>query len=110
MVKKFLKRFMEKRWKRQNKQCLDWKINKKKKIKNAGLVWKIYYENLKGAAGINISKLSTKSDLASLKAQVDKLDIDWLKDVNTGWLVSKIAIQCRQAGPWKKLRWRQKDT
>lgn len=92
MVEKFLKRFMEKRWKRQNKQCLDWKINKKKNKKNAGLVWKIYYENLKGAAGTDISKLSTKSDLASLKAQVHKLDIDRLKDVNNGWLVSKIAI------------------
>ena len=33
MVEKFLKRFMEKRWKRQNKQCLDWKINKKKNKK-----------------------------------------------------------------------------
>ena len=47
---------------------------------------------MKGAAGIDISKLSTKSDLASLKAQVHKLDIDRLKDVNNGWLVSKIAI------------------
>ena len=36
---------------------------------------------LKNAAGIDKSKLAAKSDLASLKAEIDKLDIDKLKNV-----------------------------
>ena len=32
--------------------------------------------NLENVAGIDTSKLAAKSDLASLKAEVDKLDID----------------------------------
>ena len=34
--------------------------------------------DLKDATGINTSKLAVKSDLASLKAEIDKLDIDKL--------------------------------
>ena len=34
--------------------------------------------DLKNATGIDTSKLAAKSDLASLKAEVDKLDIDKL--------------------------------
>ena len=39
--------------------------------------------DLKNATGIDISKLATKSDLVSLKAEVDKSDIDKLKSVPT---------------------------
>ena len=39
--------------------------------------------DLKNATGIDTSKLATKSDLVSLKAEVDKLDIDKLKSVPT---------------------------
>ena len=34
--------------------------------------------DLKNATGVDISKLAAKSDLASLKAEIDKLDIDKL--------------------------------
>ena len=37
--------------------------------------------NLKNATGIDIFKLAAKSDLASLKAEIDKLDIDKLVSV-----------------------------
>ena len=37
--------------------------------------------DLKNAAGIDTSKLAAKSDLASLKVEVDKLDIDKLVPV-----------------------------
>ena len=37
--------------------------------------------DLKNATGINISELEAKSDLASLKAEVVKIDIDKLKTV-----------------------------
>ena len=39
--------------------------------------------DLKNAAGIDISKFAKKVDLASLKSNVDKLDIDKLKNVPT---------------------------
>ena len=39
--------------------------------------------DLKNATGIDTSKLAAKSDLVSLKAEVDKLDIDKLKNVPT---------------------------
>ena len=38
---------------------------------------------MKNATGIDTSKLAAKSDLVSLKAKVDKLDIDKLKSVST---------------------------
>ena len=39
--------------------------------------------DIKNATGIGTSKLTAKSDLVSLKAEVDKLDIDKLKSVPT---------------------------
>ena len=39
--------------------------------------------DLKNATGIDTSKLAAKSDLVSLKAEVEKLDIDKLKSVPT---------------------------
>ena len=38
--------------------------------------------DLKNATGIDTSKLATKSDLASLKAEVDKIDVDIKKCAN----------------------------
>ena len=35
--------------------------------------------NLKNATGVDTSKLAAKSDLASLKTEVDKIDVDKLK-------------------------------
>ena len=37
--------------------------------------------DLKNATGIDTSKLAAKSDLASVKAEVDKIDIDKLRTV-----------------------------
>ena len=37
--------------------------------------------DLKNATGIDTSKLAAKSDLVSLKAEVDKIDADKLKNV-----------------------------
>ena len=39
--------------------------------------------DLKNATGIDTSKLAAKSDLVSLKSDVDKLDIDKLKSLPT---------------------------
>ena len=39
--------------------------------------------DLKNAAGVDISKFAKKVDLASLKSNIDKLDIDKLKNVPT---------------------------
>ena len=38
--------------------------------------------DLKNATGIDTSKLAVKSDLVSLKAEVDKRDVDKLKTVS----------------------------
>ena len=38
--------------------------------------------DLKNAAGVNTSKAAKKFDLTNLKSNVDKKDIDKLKDVN----------------------------
>ena len=43
---------------------------------------------LKKATGVDISKLVAKSDLASLKAEIDKIDVDKLKTVD----LSKLSI------------------
>ena len=40
-------------------------------------------ENLKNAAGVDTSDFANNSDLANLKSDVDKLDIDKLKNVLT---------------------------
>ena len=37
--------------------------------------------DLKNATGVDTSKLASKSDLASLKAEVDQIDVDKLKTV-----------------------------
>ena len=39
-------------------------------------------EILKNVTGIDTSKLAAKSDLASLKTEVDKIDVDKLKTVS----------------------------
>ena len=45
-------------------------------------IWLCKKADLKGVAGVDISKASSsRFDLASFKAQVDKLDIDKLKNV-----------------------------
>ena len=36
---------------------------------------------LKNATGVDISKLAAKSDLANLKAEIDKIDVDKLNVV-----------------------------
>ena len=41
--------------------------------------------DLKNAAGVNTSKLTKNVDLASLRSEVDKLDIDKSEKVPTGW-------------------------
>ena len=48
--------------------------------------------DLKNATGIDTSKLAAKSDLVSLKAEVDKLDIDKLKSVPTNLSNLKIKV------------------
>ena len=45
-------------------------------------------KHLKKATGVDISKLVAKSDLASLKAEIDKIDVDKLKTVD----LSKLSI------------------
>ena len=40
--------------------------------------------DLKNATGVDISKFAKKVDLASLKSEVDELDIDKLEKVPTG--------------------------
>ena len=40
-------------------------------------------ENLKNAAGVDTSDFANNTDLANLKSDVDKLDIDKLKNVLT---------------------------
>ena len=37
--------------------------------------------NLKGASGIDISTLTSKTDLAGMKTKADNLDVDKLKNV-----------------------------
>ena len=61
------------------------------KVDLSNYATKIY---LKNATGIDTSKLSAKSDLAILKAEVDKKDIDKLKTVpdDLSNLKSKIDI------------------
>ena len=48
--------------------------------------------DLKNTAGVDTSKFAKKSDLANLKSNVDKLDIDQLKNVpaNLSNLKSKV--------------------
>ena len=59
------------------------------------LVLKLIYlimeqkQNLKKATGIDTSKLTAKSDIASLKVEIDKLDIDKLVPVPVGFKSAK---------------------
>ena len=46
--------------------------------------------DLKNATGADISKLAAKSDLASLKAEIDKLDVDKLENIPTNLSNSKV--------------------
>ena len=48
--------------------------------------------DLENAAGVDTSKFAKKVDLANLKSNVDKLDIDKLKNDSTNWsnLKSKV--------------------
>ena len=46
--------------------------------------------DLKNATGVDTSKFTNKVDLASLKSEVDKLDIDKLEKVQTGLNILKI--------------------
>ena len=55
--------------------------------------------NFKNATGIDTSKLAAKSDLVSLKAEVDKLDIDKLKSVPTN--LSNLKSEVDKLGIWK---------
>ena len=48
--------------------------------------------DLKNATGIDTSKLAAKSDLVSLKAEVDKLNIDKLENVPTDLSDSKSKV------------------
>ena len=64
--------------------------------------------DLKNARGIGTSKLAAKSDLVSLKAGVDKLDIDELKSVPTNLSnlkckVDKLVIEKNKSYSIKKL-------
>ena len=49
--------------------------------------------DLNNAEGVDTSKLAAKSDLASLKAEVDKIDIDKLKTVPTDLSKSSDAVK-----------------
>ena len=40
--------------------------------------------DLKNATGVDASKFAEKDDLADLNSEIDKLDIDKLKDVTNG--------------------------
>ena len=60
--------------------------------------------DLKNATGIDTSKLAAKSDLVSLKAEVDKLDIDKLKSLPTNLInlksnVNKLGIVKLESTP-----------
>ena len=49
--------------------------------------------DLKNATGIDTSSFAKKVDLASLKSNVDKLDIDKLKNVPTNLSSSKSKVE-----------------
>ena len=60
---------------------------------------------LKNATGIDISKLASKSDLASLKAEIDKFDIETLKlvTVDLSKLSDVVKIDVVKKTVWDKL-------
>ena len=59
--------------------------------------------DLKSTTGIDISKLAPKSDLVSLKAEVEKLDIDKLKNVPTNFSNLKSRCRCERKKLIKEL-------
>ena len=60
---------------------------------------------LKNATGIDTSKLASKSDLASLKAEIDKFDIETLKlvTVDLSKLSDVVKIDVVKKTVWDKL-------
>ena len=50
--------------------------------------------DLKNATGVDTSKLAKKVDLANIKSNVDKLDIDKLKNVQTNLSNLKSKVEC----------------
>ena len=63
------------------KHCIKWVnnfLNHMNLLKETNYATKT---DLKNATGVDTSQLASKSDLASLKAEVDKIDVDKLKTV-----------------------------
>ena len=63
------------------KHCIKWVntfLNHMNLLKETNYATKT---DLKNATGVDMSQLASKSDLASLKAEVDKIDVDKLKTV-----------------------------
>ena len=60
---------------------------------------------LENATGIDTSKLASKSDLASLKAEIDKFDIETLKlvTVDLSKLSDVVKIDVVKKTVWDKL-------
>ena len=60
---------------------------------------------LKNATGIDTSKLASKSDLASLEAEIDKFDIETLKlvTVDLSKLSDVVKIDVVKKTVWDKL-------
>ena len=54
--------------------------------------------DLKNATGVDTSKFAKKIDLANLKSNVDKLDIDKLKNVPSNLSILKIKVDKSDAG------------
>ena len=84
--------FTKKNWKKNQKEFRVEKVRKRKGDK-LYVTWKGYdsyinswirFIKLCNVAGVDTSDLSKKTDLANLKFEVDKLDIDKLKNVPSG--------------------------
>ena len=71
------------------KSTVHWLKGKNKKVNLSDYATKA---DLKNATGTDISKLAAKSDLASLKAEIDKLDVDKLQNIPTNLSNSKSKV------------------
>ena len=71
------------------KSTVHWLKGKNKKVNLSNYATKA---DLKNATGTDISKLAAKSDLASLKAEIDKLGVDKLKNIPTNLSNSKSKV------------------
>ena len=71
------------------KSTFHWLKGKNKKVNLSNYATKA---DLKNATGTDISKLAAKSDLASLKAEIDKLGVDKLKNIPTNLSNSKSKV------------------